>query len=109
MCERCERVSPLDTHEKMENFIDQCFRYGQDLRKREVPTEDAAKNALEFVDKLGVPTPEITIGIAFANRGFNMPDSEGLHPILKMMILGDILGRLQSMMNQAHGLSDEEN
>lgn len=99
MCERCERVSPLDSFEKMDNYVHDCFLYGQDMRERNVSEEEAMNHAMEFTDKLLVPKIEMMIGVGFCQCGYENPKAT-LNPINKTMFLLGIMQDIQQMMSE---------
>lgn len=106
MCERCNRVSPLDSFEKMDNYVHDCFLYGQDMKERNVSEEAAMENAMEFTDKLLVPRIEMMIGVGFCQCGYENPKAT-LNPINKTMFLLGIMESIQEAMGSDH-MSDED-
>lgn len=107
MCERCDRVSPLNTFEKMDSFVMDCFLYGQDMRERNVSEEDARENAMEFTDKLLVPRIEMMIGVGFCQCGYAYPKM-ALDPIKKVVFLVQIMESIQEVMGADHEQAEDD-
>jgi hypothetical protein len=114
MCERCRRISPFDTYEKMDAYLNQCFAYGQDLGRRKLPAEEAALNAFEFCETFQPPTIEGRIGVGFVQAGWEHPEDEPLSKTDKGYLIsrilvssGHIVEVMEMMMRSADRASRE--
>lgn len=123
MCEKCRSnsgKSPLDGPEAIDRFLTQSYLYGQDLAKREMERDDAAKNACDFVEKLGVEGFELRMGISFVQFGYEnrhhelTKEMKGKQLMITLLRMGEIdsvmsiLGMMESSESpEESGSSDE--